>query len=190
MIKLRWVALASVALLLLSTTAMAQPGGGRGGPGGFFGGMGGFGGPGGGSLLGLLRIEQIQKELDLLPDQIEKIQKLQEESRNEMRDLFSGFGEMSREERQKAMEGIREKMAKRRAEMDKKVKGILVDHQTERLMQINIQLQGDRALANEQVLEMLEITPKQKKDLEAIRDKLQEKMRKMGEEIQKSCRSV
>src|SRR5262249_53851637 len=52
---------------------------GRGGPGGF-GGFGG-GGFGGTSLLGLLRIPEVQKELELVDEQMTAIQKLQDEAR-------------------------------------------------------------------------------------------------------------
>jgi Spy/CpxP family protein refolding chaperone len=63
----------------VASMAQAQPGGGRGGFGGGFGGFGGFGG--GSSRLGLLRIEAVQKELDLTEDQIASIRKLSDELR-------------------------------------------------------------------------------------------------------------
>jgi hypothetical protein len=56
---------------------MAQPGGrgGRGGRGGFGGfGGGGFGGGGGGGVSALLQDEAVRTELDLVDDQITKLQ--------------------------------------------------------------------------------------------------------------------
>jgi Spy/CpxP family protein refolding chaperone len=73
--------LAAVLVMVSASVTWAQPGRGRGGPGGF-----GRGGPGGGfgmSRLALLRIEAVQKELELLDDQIEAIRKLAEELRGD-----------------------------------------------------------------------------------------------------------
>jgi hypothetical protein len=88
------VTLMAALLLGLAATAEAQREGGRrpggegaggeqrGGPGrGGFGFGGGFGGFGGINRLGLLRIEAVQKELELTEEQLTAIQKLQEELR-------------------------------------------------------------------------------------------------------------
>lgn len=75
--------LTMLAVAMMTTVADAQPGGGFGG---------GFGGFGGTSKLALLRIEAVQKELELLDDQIEAIQKLQEE----LRPQFGGRGQAGR----------------------------------------------------------------------------------------------
>ena len=65
----------------VASMALAQPGGQRGGQRGGFGFGGGFGGFGGASRLALLRIEAVQKELELTEDQIASIRKLSEELR-------------------------------------------------------------------------------------------------------------
>ena len=76
----------------VTSMATAQPGGQRGGQrGGGFGGFGGFGG--GASRLALLRIEAVQKELELTEDQIASIRKLSEELRPMGRGGRGGGGE-------------------------------------------------------------------------------------------------
>ena len=75
MVSLRNLSCCLVGLLVISLAAgdlQAQRGGGRGGGRfgqGGFGGFGGFGG--GGGSLSLLAREDVQKELELLDDQIE-----------------------------------------------------------------------------------------------------------------------
>ena len=94
----------------LSCSAMAQGrGGDGGGPGG---GMRGMFGGGNNSSMMLLMNEKVREELDLVDDQVEELTALQEEIQTEMRDLFSGLGDMDPSERQSAMEKMRADMTK------------------------------------------------------------------------------
>src|SRR5437016_3916272 len=102
-VLLRLVTLA-LALALLNAVSLAQP------P---------FGGPpGGGDSMMLLRQESVQKELKLVPDQIDKAQELSERMRERMRDVF----EASEEDRPKKMQELR-------TETDKAIAGILKPEQ-------------------------------------------------------------
>ena len=94
MVSLRNLSCCLVGLLVISLAAgdlQAQRGrgGGRFGQGGF-GGFGGFGG--GGGSLALLAREDVQKELELLDDQIEEVEAAREDQQASMREAFSGFG--------------------------------------------------------------------------------------------------
>jgi hypothetical protein len=80
------LALIGLALPLVAQQREEGRGRGPGGPGG--GGGMFFGGGGFVSRLGLLRVEAVQKELDLVDEQLTAIQKLQEE----MRPMGRGFG--------------------------------------------------------------------------------------------------
>jgi hypothetical protein len=80
------LALIGLALPLVAQQREEGRGRGPGGPGG--GGGMFFGGGGFVSRLGLLRVEAVQKELDLVEEQLAAIQKLQEE----MRPMGRGFG--------------------------------------------------------------------------------------------------
>ena len=68
---------------------------------------------------GLLRSEQVQKELKLTEDQVKKLTELQEKGRNQRREMFGGLRDKSPEERQAAFTKMREKMQ----EMGKKSSG-------------------------------------------------------------------
>ncbi len=125
----RTTVLATLAVICFGALAQAQPGGGspQRGPSMF---RGGFGG---GSLLGLARIEAVQKEIEVLDDQKTQIDKLSEELRGR-RDGGDrpDYRNMSDEERQKLFA----EMGKRREEQAKianaKLAEILLPHQLKR----------------------------------------------------------
>ena len=161
-----------MALCLISANVMAQDepggrpgrGGGGGGPGGFGGRggmMGGMGmGMGGGAaqLLGLLRMEEVRKEVNVSADAYTAIEKAQ-------RDAFSGMmglRDASEEERTKAMK-----------EMNTKAQDILeevVDPAgMKRLMGLLLQQQGNTAVVNELIAKEIKLSDDSTK---AIRDSL------------------
>ncbi len=169
------VALAATVMVFgtLAATAVAQPGGR--GPGGFGGGFGGGGG------LGLLQNEQIRKELEIVDDQIEQLTKLQEEAREQMRDVFSGLRDLDPEARRERFTEMREKMAEMQQEMQAKADKILLPHQSERLKQIGVQMQlrargTSGALLEGELAETLKISDEQKKQLEEAAAKATEQM--------------
>ncbi|MEO8496110.1 MAG: hypothetical protein ABI614_13650 [Planctomycetota bacterium] len=165
-----------------------QGGRGRGGPGGF--------GRGGGGKLGLLRIDAVKKELELLDEQSADIEKLNEELRAQRTGDGPDFRNMTDEERRAAFEKLRaerealseadrEKQdAERRAQQlaqqkegDAKLAEILLPHQMDRLSQIEIQTQGIRALTTDDVVKELGLSDKEKADVEATIQASGEKMR-------------
>lgn len=157
-------------------------GGDRGGRGGgsMFGGRGGgsmFGGRGGGgSMLGLLSIEEVQKEIKVDEDQLAAVKKLRDGMRGERMD-FSKIREASEEERQKMFAEMREKGEKRAKEATEQLEMVLMPGQLDRLREIWIQTMGLTALQNKEIAEELKITSEQT-----------EKIKKAGEEIQTTMR--
>jgi len=174
-------ALVLVAVLVLSVIASAQPGGGRGprGPGGFGGGPGGPGGPGGGGggIGMLLRNDDVKAQLGLSEDQIQKIEKIAEESRANRPQRDPNAGRPSAEE----MEKMRAEMEKRRQETQDKIKLILSPEQQEKVKVLGFQISG--GLSNPMVsadsLEVLNLTPDQKAKLKAIEDERGAAMREI-----------
>ena len=154
-----------------------------------FGGMGGFRSMfGGGSVLfGLLQNEDVRKELELVDDQVKKIKGLQTEMQNQMQQMYSGRGNLSREERRQRGTGMREQMEKQNKELEIKIAAILLDHQNKRLRQIQVQMRTRRrgvaaALTSDKTAKELGLTDDQKKNLREINEQIQKKLR---EEISK-----
>jgi len=161
---------AMVAIVLATRVSLAQR------PGGF---GGGFGGPGGGNNgnLNTLNLEAVQKELEITDEQKEKLKKLGEDVAKEMRDQFSGFRDLSREDREKKMEELQAKLKTRGEEIQKEVDAVLTPAQRVRLKQVAIQIQGTRALDSKEVQEALGITDEQKEKITKIREESRAGMR-------------
>lgn len=153
----------------LAAPVMAQPpGGGRGQGGGFGGGFqgGGFGGGGfgGGGFTALLGNEDVKKELQLLDDQIAKIEQVQMAMGTEIRELFQGGDRDTR----------LEKMAELGKKTEEEIAKILDADQLKRVKEIQFQQQinlgmgglfagllgeqivGDLGLSKEQVDQLTE----------------------------------
>jgi len=186
-------ALGLVALLACGAQAQGRPGqggpgggfrGGPGGPGGPGGGFrGGFGGgPGGGNSMFLLRIEEVQTELEISPAQKEALDKLAEQGRGERPD-FGNFREMSEEERQQAFEKMRKQAEERAEEMKAQLEEVLLPQQLERLEQISLQLRGVQALDDPEVAAKLGLSEEQKTKLAEARQSQGEKMRERMREM-------
>lgn len=188
-----------------------RPGGGfqRGGPPGGGGFRPGGGRPGGGDpTLMLLGIEEVQTELQIDPDQKAALAKLREQARPERPNL--DFGSMTEDERREAFEKMQKQREQRNAELKEQLIEVLLPEQMERLEQIVLQVQGVRALANDEVAGRLGMTDEQKKKLGEVREQLQQEMgpkmrelfasgdreavregmRKVGEEMQEKVLAV
>ena len=178
-----WGLLAIVLSWTVVAAGMAQERGtrGEGGRRRGFGGMmmRGFGGP---DLAGLLRIDKVREELDLLDEQIADLKKLGESSRRP-RGERPDFRNMSNEERSQFFAKMRSEAEKRRKEMEAKIKEILLPEQWERLQQIKLQASGVRALLQKEVQVKLKVTEEQAKKLAAVaeeqRTAMREKMREL-----------
>ncbi len=171
---------------LLSADALAQPGG-RG--------RGGFGG---GGRLGMLNRDDVRRDLEIVPDQEDKLRELQEEMRDRMREQFEGMRDLSDDERREAFAGIREKMEKITAEIDKDIDTILMPDQRskldQRVLAQSVQFGGAGALTNSTAARALGLSESQRKELEEkareVQEELQAKIEKLREEAEDEILSV
>lgn len=167
---MRW-GLAVMATLVIAATALGQPPGKPGGrrPLGF-----GFG-PGmglGSNWLTLLRVEKVQKELELVDDQKAKLQQIGEKAMARMREAFprpEPGQQLSRQERQARFAEMSKKMQAINQETQKAIEEVLLPHQVERLKQISLQIRGTQALNDPEVAKELGITEEQKQKIAQVR---------------------
>jgi hypothetical protein len=141
---------------------------------------------GGDQTIALLRIEEVQTELEIAPEQNEAIDKLSEESRQGGGMDFSKVRDMTEEERAEFFTKFREEQTKRNKEMKEKLEEVLLPPQMERLEQISIQVRGLQALEDEEVATKLSITEDQKAKMKTVRDELQSGMRERMQELMAS----
>ena len=174
--KMRSVGLLSLALAVcLSSVMVAQEQGGgrgRGGPGG--GGRGGFGGGMGMSMgsalevLGLLRMEEVQKEIGLSPEAYKTLQ----EALPDMRALFQA------DESERAAK-LKEANTKAQELIDE----ALSPKQQTRLLGLLVQQQGMRALSNEMVAKQIGLDAGKSEEIKAV-------LTKVGEENREKMREA
>lgn len=166
---------ALVALSCATVSAQPPEGGRR---------PGGFGGPGGGGAMDLMLLgnEKVQKELELVPDQVADLTKLREAQQGQFREMFSGFRDLNEEERRAKFEGMREKMEEQQKENRGKVKEILLPHQQDRLQEIALQLRGFGAIGESDVAEKLKLSEEQKEKISSLRTAQREKVGAMFRE--------
>jgi Spy/CpxP family protein refolding chaperone len=194
--RLAWLAVIAMAFVVAaSSPAEAQAPGGRG-PGGR--GLGGFG-PGGGGKLALLQDADVRKELEIVPDQEAKLNKIREEFGAKAREAFSGLRDLSDDQRREAFAKMRDKFQEMQKEVEKKVDEVLLPNQQERLRQLTVQSRARRggagdALASEEVAKALGITEEQKKRLaevsQQVQKDVQEKMQKIRAEAEQTILNV
>lgn len=165
MLSSKWkVAAVLAGLMLAPALSYAQgPGGGRG-RGGFGGGFGGFG-RGGSSISGLLRMEEVQKEISVTDEQKAALDKAAEERRAQFGQGGGfNFGELqnlSEEERNKRMEEFRKTMEESQKKSEEQIKAILKPEQVARLNQLRVQQEGLGALNREEVQKELGLSEEQ-----------------------------
>jgi len=166
-------------VVMLTATSEAQRPRRGGGGAGFFGG-------GATGNLFLLRNEEVGRELELVDEQRARLDKVNDEIRDQMRDLFTRGRDLSDEERRAQFQEFGEKV-------QKQVDGILLPHQRDRLKQIALQQQLRRsggtggALASSTMVEELGITEAQKEELAKVRKETEAELQKQIAKLRKEA---
>lgn len=173
--------------LLVPCVAWGQGGGGRG-----F--RGGPGGPGNGGMIGLLQDDSVRNELDLMDDQVQQLQAIGNDIRQQVRDelqgSFQGIRDLSPEERQQRFQEIRSKVDAIVAKSQGRLQEVLLPHQYDRLKQIDLQARiqrgGASALTDGELAESLGLSDQQKEQLrersQQVQQELQEKIAQLRTE--------
>jgi len=136
----------------------------------------------------LLRLPQVQEELELSDQQKTKLKELEEEARRQTREQWSGLRDLSPDQRRAKYAELRQKMAERVEVARSKVEAVLLPHQQKRLRQIGIQLRmrwrgvsgivGDAELARQ-----LELTAQQREQLQKIAEETRQRLRDLPRQI-------
>jgi Spy/CpxP family protein refolding chaperone len=120
-----------------------------------------------GSLLGLLRIEQVQKDLKLSDEVAAKVTELRQKLGAEMREKFAALREIEdREQRRAKMTELSDEFERKAREQ---LRGVLSREQMMRAYQIRMQVRpAIDSLANRFVARRLELTEEQQQKLAQI----------------------
>jgi Spy/CpxP family protein refolding chaperone len=171
--RVLWTVGTLAIVVAMAQVAEAQREGGRRGGRGF-GGRGGFG------AISAVQLaadsEEVQTALNLNEDQMAKVEEINDQLRDDRRELFQGGGGDFR--------AMREDMEKLNTEANAKLAEVLDDNQKKRLMGIQIQVNGANMLLDAAVAKELSITEDQTAQLEEARDDNMRAMRDAFEDIQ------
>jgi hypothetical protein len=124
----------------------------------------------GGNLGFLAMNPSVQKELKVTDEQKDKLKEASTKVREEHKDDFAKFRDLSDEEKQKLMKTVGE-------ETEKALGKVLDAKQMNRLRQIGLQQQGPFAFMNPVIQDKLKLTNEQKEKVKTINQEAGEKMR-------------
>jgi hypothetical protein len=147
--------------------------------------------------LGLVMRDEVQQELQLVAEQLEKVQTLADEAReqigSEMRDMFRQMRDLDEEERRARFGEIQARMQELNGELEGKIKKVLLPHQFERLKQIEVQARiqrgGAEALTSGELAEALNLTDQQRERLEARAAEVQQELQDKIAQLQLEARN-
>ena len=129
--------------------------------------------------MGWLRSPHVQKELEIVDEQMEQIEKLQSELQSDINDVYAEIRKLPREEQAKKYGEARAKVQELNDEAGKKLNKILLPQQIERLEQVSIQMRMRGGAANGlrgELAEKIGMTEEQQKQL---REKAAEKNKEL-----------
>lgn len=155
---------ATAALVFVGASHVSAQG--RGGPGGF-GGFGGFG------KAGLIRNEQVQKELKISDEQKTKLDEISSALRDETRKLVPR--DTPRDQFRAKFEETKGQRDKLTADAEAKIDGVLAIDQKERLDEIVVRLAGASGLQQDKMAEKLGLAADQRAKIKAIYEEREKK---------------
>lgn len=183
-----------VALFVGSSPALAQVAAPA--PGAPAGGSPAFAGNPMGQLLGYLFQPQIQRELSLVDEQKEDIEKIRNEMNSKLQEAYKNLQNVDPAERQRKYYEVYAKVG---GEIDKRVEEVLLPHQLKRIRQISLQMRlatsgygSAAALQTSDVVESLGLSPTQIEELQKreaeVRKEIQEKTREFYKKLNDEAR--
>ena len=164
--------------LLTASSAFAQPGRGP-----MLGGYGGMMVPG----YYQLGQESVQKQIDLVPEQKQKLEAISKKFMEDSQAAWKGqdwtkLRELPDAERQAKMKEMQDSVAKTMEAAKKEVEAVLLPHQIEKLKKLDFRQRASGMLYTPSVLEKLALTEEQKAKLKQVREEQQKKMAQLTEE--------
>lgn len=138
----------------------------------------------------LLGMEQIQQELNLNQEQKDKIEQLSQAYNQQSQQELQTLRELAPEERQQKLVEAQQRAVKRIETLRQNLEGVLTDKQQEQLQQISFRMAVPTALNNPQVVQRLQISEKQQEQLQQVRQKTQEKLWDLEQDMAKQSLEI
>jgi Spy/CpxP family protein refolding chaperone len=137
-----------------------------------------------------LQNEGIQKEIELVPEQKEKIDKIRKDYYDKTRQLYKDLQGVDPSERYKKLYEKRKQLSQ---EVEQEIRKVLLKNQVDRMRQIMLQMAlrqygSTRALNSEEIAKTLNITDEQKVKLQEVEREARQEMQKKYQEFYKKLR--
>ncbi|MEM7453585.1 MAG: hypothetical protein AAF456_04440 [Planctomycetota bacterium] len=145
---------------------------------------------GGGDDFSMLQNPSVQKDLELVDDQLEQVLDMQRRHGEQIRDAL---GDIRNGITPEGVERLQETIAALKDRQKDELNDLLLPHQQERLRQVALQMQMQSrgtagALTSEQFAEELGITDEQKERLRERSQELQEELQRQYEELREQAK--
>jgi Spy/CpxP family protein refolding chaperone len=128
--------------------------------------------------------ESVQKEIDIVPDQLDKLKLISKEFLLKQREIYTGLqnADMTPDERTAAYAEMNKKAVELNEKYSGRVKDVLLPHQIKALEDIDFRNRAGMMLQWPQYVEKLNLTPEQKAQVKKNRDELAKKIQKANQE--------
>lgn len=131
----------------------------------------------------LLGMEQVQNDLNLTDQQKQQIQQLTENYTQESQQELQALRELPPEQRQAKLAEAQQRAAKRIDTLRQRLEGVLQPQQLTQLQQTAFRMAVPNALNNPAIVDRLQVTEKQKQQLEQVRQQTQQKLWQLEQEM-------
>jgi hypothetical protein len=137
-------------------------------------------------------MESVKKDLELVDEQTQKINKIRTDLQKQTSEMYKKTSGLSREERMKKYREMNEELAEK---IENQIKEVLLPEQMARLEQISLQMKLrsyyglGQTLSGDDLVEALDISERQKKELLEVQQKVQQEMREKINEFHAKIRA-
>ncbi|MBC8869371.1 MAG: hypothetical protein H8E44_08135 [Planctomycetes bacterium] len=127
-----------------------------------------------------LYMQSVKDDLELVEEQVQKINQIRTDLQKETSEMYKNMRDLSREERMEKYRKLNEELAEK---IEKQIKEVLLREQMERLNQISLQMRLrsyyslGQALSGDDLVESLDISERQKRELREVQQEVQTEMR-------------
>ena len=131
----------------------------------------------------MLASEDVQKELELVEDQMNKLRKIAAEYQEQMRTAWAGVGELPAEQRAAKWKEIQEKTQEMAEAARGKAQEVLLAHQLDRLKKLTVRSRAQYSLHDPRLQQEIGLDENQRKQLAELRTELLRRMKELNDEM-------
>lgn len=130
-----------------------------------------------------LGTEQVQKELELVDEQKQKLREISKKYQEQSREAWGGWKDIPADQRQARMAEIREKTQKMAEQARKDAEEVLLAHQVDALKKMVFRQRARYSLQSPKIQQDIGLDDAQKKQLTELRSELYKRIQELNDEM-------